>query len=55
MKLGYAYVMHDYYLCEPIILRGDYVRGWEKDMLWKPDTGEVAINLIGEAQIVITC
>jgi len=55
MKLRYVCVMHYYYLCAPIILRGNNVRGWEKDILWVPDGGEVAINLVGEAQFAIFC
>ena len=41
--------LHTYYFGD------NYVRMWEKDILWAPDAGEVAINPKGKAQIVIAC
>lgn len=38
-------------ICAPIILHDSYVRGSEKDIA--PDASEVAINSVGEGQIVI--
>lgn len=55
MKLGYAYVMHDYTDLRTYYFARRLSPWVRKDILWALDAGEVAINPEGVAQIVIIC